>query len=127
VQAGILAAAGYPDTPAGQTVFYSGRGSERFAGSGVIDAAATYDVPVVRTLRPWVKVELYNLFNNQKPIAWNTSIAQNPATPLDSLGFRTGFLPGPSFGQATSNLHYPVPFAGQTGGRTLRLAAGVRF
>ena len=123
----ILDALGYPDSPSIQTVFYSARGSERFAGSGVVDAAVTYDVPVVRTYRPWVKVEVYNLFNNQTLTSWNTSIAQDPDTPLDALGFRTGFVPGPSFGQATSSQHYPVPFAGRTGGRTLRLAAGVRF
>jgi hypothetical protein len=127
VQAAALAAAGYVDGPASQAIFYAPPGSEEFAGYGVVDASASYNVPVLGDLRPWLKVDLFNVFNNQKLISWNTTIRQDAATPRDALGLRSGYTPGPLFGQATGNGNYPVPFGGQTGGRTLRLALGFRF
>jgi hypothetical protein len=126
-QVGILAAAGYPDAPLSQTVYYGAPGSEQFAGSAVFDTSFNYDTPVIRSVRPWVKIDVFNLFNNQKLIGWNTTIRQDATTPRDALGLRTGYVKGALFGQATSNTNYPVPFAGQTGGRTLRIAIGLRF
>ena len=78
-------------------------------------------------MRPWIKFDIYNLLNNDKLITWNTTYRQDPSTPLDALGFRTGVIQGPQFGQATSQSNFPAPFGGATGGRTLRLAIGVRF
>jgi hypothetical protein len=127
IQHGILDGLGYPDAPLNQTIFYSSPGSEEFAGYGIFDASASYNVPVFKQLRPYIKVDLFNLFNNQKLISWNTSISPDPTTPADSLGLRTGYRTGAAFGTATSNTNFPVPFAGQTGGRTLRIAFGVRF
>jgi hypothetical protein len=118
---------GYPDMPSSQTVFYGPAGSESFAGYGIVDASASYNVPVFRSVRPWVRMDLFNLFDNQKLISWNTSIAQDSSTPRDALGLRTGYITGPQFGRPTGNTSYPVPFGGATGGRTLRLAIGVRF
>ena len=46
---------------------------------------------------------------------------------MDENGLRTGYRQGASFGKATANTHFPVPFQGQTGGRTWRVAAGFRF
>jgi hypothetical protein len=47
---------------------------------------------------------------------------------MDQLGLRTGYREGASFGKATSSsLHFPIPFQGETGGRTYRFAMGVRF
>ena len=37
-----------------------------------------YNIPVFRTLRPWIKFDVYNLFDNQKLIAWNTTVSQDP-------------------------------------------------
>jgi carboxypeptidase family protein len=127
VQANILAAAGYVDAPSVQTIYYSGLGAERFAGYAMLDLAASYNVPVFRSLRPWLKVDLFNALDNQKLVSWNTSIKQDSTTARDALGLRTGYVKGALFGQGTGNLNYPVPFQGQTGGRTLRLAMGFRF
>jgi hypothetical protein len=137
-QRGILAAAGYPDGPAPTSVFFGERGSEEFAGYGVLDMSFNYDVPVFRTLRPWVKFDVYNVFNNQKLIAWNTTIVQDPASPKDNLGYATGYIKSPAFGTATGNTvtnlnvstinAYPVAFSGvPPGGRTLQVALGFRF
>ena len=126
-QHGILDGLGYPDAPQNQTIFYSSPGSEQFAGYGIFDASASYNVPVLGRLRPWIKVDVFNVFNNQKLISWNTSIAPDPTTPADALGIRAGYPRGPAFGTATSNTNFPVPFAGQTGGLTFRMAFGLRF
>jgi hypothetical protein len=137
-QAGILDAAGYPDGPGPVPVFFAERGSEEFAGYGLLDMAFNYNVPVFRTLRPWVKFEVYNLFDNLKLIAWNTTIAPDPASPKDSLGYATGYIKAPTFGTATGNTvtnlnvstinAYPLSVSGgAAGGRTLQVAVGFRF
>jgi hypothetical protein len=126
-QAGLLETAGYPDAPPSSIVYFGSRGSQSFKGYGLFDTSLTYTVPVFRTLRPWVKIDVYNLLDNQKQIGWNTSITPDPDSPKDSLGLATGYLPGKLFGNATSASHFPAPFGGLTGGRTFRLAFGVRF
>jgi len=138
-QTALLAAAGYPDAPGPQTVYFTdARGDQTFAGYGVFDLSINYDVPVVRNLKPWIKFDVYNLFNNEKLIAWNTTVSPNKATPVDNLGLPTGYTPGSTFGTATGNTvtnvnnaninAYPLAFAGgQAGGRTVRIAVGFRF
>jgi hypothetical protein len=137
-QLDILANAGYPDATIIQTVFYGARGSQEFAGYGVLDTSINYDIPVFRSLRPWLKVDIYNLFDNLKLIAWNTTVNQNPAAGVDNLGLATSYTPGRSFGTATGNTvtnvlvnninAYPLAFNGATpGGRTFRVSLGFRF
>jgi hypothetical protein len=126
-QSAILTAAGYPDAPASQTLYFAPRGSEEFKGYGLLDVGLGYNIPVLKTLRPWFKFDVYNLLNNQDLIAWNTTVSQDSSTPADSLGLRTGYRKGASFGKATANTHFPVPYQDQTGGRTWRVAAGIRF
>jgi hypothetical protein len=124
-QASLIAA--YPDQPSSQTIFYDSRGSETFKGYGVVDLSVNYAVPVFRSLRPWAKLDVFNLLDNQKQIAWNTTVAPDPNSPTDALGLATGFVPGPNFGKATSNTQFPAPLPGATGGRTVRFALGFRF
>jgi hypothetical protein len=137
-QIGIIANAGYPDRPTSQTVFFGARGSQEFAGFAVLDVSANYNIPVFRTLRPWVKVDIFNLFDNEKLIAWNTTVSQNRAAGVDNLGLATSFLPGPAFGTASGNTQtnlnvsnintYPLAYNGATpGGRTFQVAVGFRF
>jgi hypothetical protein len=110
-----------------ETVYFGDRGGYDFKGYGVMDFAASYNMNVWRTLRPWLKVEFYNLFNNQKQIAWDKSIAANLAGPLDANGIPTEYAEGPRFGTATSGAHFVQPFPGQDGGRAFRMAFGMRF
>jgi hypothetical protein len=110
-----------------QALFFDARGSEEFAGYGLVDLAVTYQVPVWRTLRPWLKVEVLNVLDNDKVIGWDTSITVDPASTLDANGLPTGFIRGARFGTATSTAHYPRPRPGMTGGRTYLGAFGVRF
>jgi hypothetical protein len=139
-QRAILAAAGYPDQLGQTNVFFAERGSEMFAGYGLLDTSIHYNVPLFSDLRPWIKFDVYNLLNNQKLIAWSTTVSQDAASPADNLGIRTGFTQAASFGKATGNTvtnlnttaipTYPVTGFGGTngnGGRTIRVAMGLRF
>jgi hypothetical protein len=134
----ILLNAGYPDSPGVQTVYFGDRGSQEFAGYGLINVSVNYDVPVFKTLRPLIKFDVFNLFNDQKLIAWNTTVSQNAAGGTDNLGLATSFNQGANFGKATGNTvsnaflsniaAYPPAFAGAApGGRTARVAIGFRF
>lgn len=136
-QRALVAAAGYPDLPGPGHVFFAARGTETFKGYGLLDYSATYDIPVLGRLRPWIKFDVFNLFNNQKQIAWNTTITPDPASPADNLGVRTGYIRSANFGRATGNTvtnvsataipTFPQWAPGAHGGRTFRVAAGVRF
>jgi outer membrane receptor protein involved in Fe transport len=139
-QRALLAAAGYPDQLGAANVFFAERGSETFAGYGLLDASVHYNVPLFSDLRPWIKFDLYNVLNNQKLIAWSTTVSQDASTPVDNLGLRTGFTQAASFGKATGNTvtnlnttaipTYPVTGFGNStgnGGRTIRVAMGLRF
>jgi hypothetical protein len=122
---------GYPSTAISaatrSTVFFGERGEYDFAGYGVMDLAAQYNIAVWKTLRPWFKVEVYNLLDNQKMIAWDRTVSAAAGSPVDANGLATSYVQGPRFGQATSGAHFPAPYAGQTGGRAFKLAFGVRF
>jgi hypothetical protein len=110
-----------------ETVFFGDRGGYDFKGYGVMDLAASYNLAVWKSARPWFKVEIYNLFENQKLIAWDKTVAVDPASALDANGIPTGYVKGPRFGQATAGNHFPQPYIGQNGGRTIRIAFGTRF
>ena len=139
-QRSILTDAGYPDSLGSANVFFAERGSETFAGYGMLDTSVHYNVPIFRDLRPWIKFDVYNIFNNQKLIAWSTTVSQDAATPVDNLGLRTGHTQAASFGKATGNTvtnlnqtaiptYAPTGFGGTNGngGRTIRVALGLRF
>ena len=118
---------GYASLPISQTIYFGERGSESFAGYGAFDMALSYEVPVFKSLRPWIKLEVYNLFKNEKLIRWNTTVTPDPNSPLDELGLRTGYIEGPNFGKSEADTNFPRPFVGQTGGRYFQVAAGFKF
>lgn len=129
VQQELAAAAGYAPgaLPLQQAVYFDARGSEQYDGYGAFDVSTTYTIPVFRALSPYVQLDLFNLFNAQDPIGFNTFIEPDPDSPLDALGLPTGYLEGQDFGAPDDPRYYPAPTVGSTGGRTLRLAVGVRF
>jgi hypothetical protein len=122
---------GYPtnniNTSTSATLFFGDRGIGQFDGSGLIDFAATYTVPVWKTAKPWVKVEFYNLLNNDKLVRWDTTVTADPNSPKDANGLPTGYIQGANFGKATSDSQYPQPIPGTNGGRLFRIALGLRF
>jgi hypothetical protein len=136
-QVSIMNAAGYPDASSlaslgplsGNDPFYNGTlGSENFNGFGLFDLDLHYEIPVFRNVRPWIKFDVYNLFDNNKLIAYNTTVSQDSSTSVDNLGLRTGFVKGPTFrngdGQhADQPLHGRHPdIPARVHGRTLRRA-----
>jgi len=120
---------GYARLPGGgtQTLYYGDRGIENFEGYGLMDFAATYDIAIWRTVRPWIKFEVYNLFDNNKLINWNTNVTPDPNSPLDADGLPTGFIKPANFGTPINNASYPRPIPGIDGGRSFLMAMGVRF
>jgi len=127
IQAGLLDAAGYPDAPSSQNVYFGDRGSQAFPGVALFDTSINYELPLYKTARPWLKFDVYNLFNDLTVIRYNTTVNPDPNSALDAMGLPTGYVKGPQFGQATSTAAYPVAFQGQRGGRTLRVSLGFRF
>ena len=117
---------GYAGTPT-QQIFFGERGSQSFEGFAMVDLAVTYSIPVFRSAQPWIKFETFNVLNNQKLIAWDTTITADPASARDDLGLPTAYVQGPRFGQATANSHYPTPRPGVDGGRMFDFAVGFRF
>ncbi len=77
-----------------QTLFFGERGSEEFAGYALVDLAVTYRVPVWKTLKPWVKLEVLNALNNDKLIGWDTTVTADAASALDANGLPTGLRQG---------------------------------
>jgi len=111
----------YPDLPTSQTIFYSqGRGSERFENAHLFDVALTYDVPIYKRLKPWVKFEARNVFNKTPLISTNITTRPDPNSPRDALGIPTGFIKGSSFGKATATGNFPFP-------REFFVSTGIRF
>jgi hypothetical protein len=115
-----------------QTLFFGDRGAGQFLGYGLLDFAGTYSIPVWRTVKPWIKFEVYNVLNNQKLIAWDTAITADNNSPKDANGLPTAYVKGANFGTATSDViltvpAYPQPIPGTNGGRLFRMAFGLRF
>ena len=114
----------HASAPTSQNIYFGSRGSEFFKGSNQFDLSINYSIPVVRTLRPWIKADVLNLFNNQTlgagTAGFRTTVRPDPNSALDSLGLPTGFIKASNFGTALSANSYPLA-------RTFRLAMGVRF
>jgi hypothetical protein len=121
--------ASYANLPNGgaANLFFGERGSQSFEGYALVDLGVNYQIPVWRTVRPYLKVEVLNALNNQKLIGHDVVVTADPSSPRDSLGLPTGYVQGARFGQATRNLDYPAYRPGFDGGRTLLMAFGLRF
>ena len=65
-------------------------------------------------------LEVFNLFDNDKLVTWDTEISGNTGGPVDSFGLPTTFTEGPNFGNATDDADYSIP-------REIRVSLGLRF
>ncbi len=122
---------GYALPPQSQTLFFDERGSEEFEPSSLFDFSVTYQIPVFRTLRPWIKLDLFNAFNDQSLVRFNTAITANNAGPVDADGLPLDFNRGANFGKATAISHFPQSAANPSGealyARTFLMSFGLRF
>ena len=120
-QEAVLTNLGYASMPGSRSLYYpAGRGSEDFSGYTRLDLSAQWELPIWREFRPWMKLEMYNILNNDTLLGWDTTIDPNYDGPLDGLGLPTTYIKGPRFGEATSAGAYP-------NGREFRVAMGFRF
>jgi hypothetical protein len=126
IQQGLLNSADYVDAPATQTVYFGDRGGQTFPGAAQVDISANYALPVHSSLSPWIKFDVFNLFDNDTLIAFDTTVRPDPASQTDALGLRTGHIQGANFGEARSANDYPRSL-GLPGGRSFRLSFGFRF
>ena len=110
-----------------QTLYYEERGSETFKGYGVLDLALTYGIPVWKAVRPWLQVQIFNALNSEKQIMWDTTVAPDVNSPRDENGLPRGYTNGTNFGKPSAATHFPPWISGENGGRTLRMAFGIRF
>ena len=122
---------GYATPPTTQTVYFGERGSQQFDDAQMVDVAFNYSVPVFRQLRPWVKAEVFNLFNDQSLVSTDTSITPRAGGAVDAFGLPLEYTQGANFGRATALTSFPRSaqnFAGQNlYARTFLLSAGFRF
>jgi hypothetical protein len=110
----------YASLPSSQTIFYEDRGTGNFDGSHIVDFGFYYNVPVFRTVRPYVKVDVFNVFNDDTLIGHNFTVLPDPNSPRDALGLATGYIRGSNFGNALSNASHPRA-------RAFQVSVGVRF
>jgi outer membrane receptor protein involved in Fe transport len=103
-----------------QTIYFGPRGSVQFPGAHVFDVALTYNIPLYKSLKPYVKFDVRNAFNNLSVIRFDDTVQGDPHSPLDSFGLPTGYIRGSRFGQATTSADFVVP-------RTYAFALGFRF
>jgi len=122
---------GYATPPTSQAVYFGERGVGAFGDAQMFDLAFTYSVPAFRELRPWIKAELFNLFNDQSLVSYNTVVTPKAGGAVDVNGLPTEYTQGAAFGRATAVTSFPRSaqnFAGQNlYARTFLLSAGFRF
>lgn len=113
---------GYASLPNSQTVYFGDRGSGTFPSQQRWDASFEWAAPIYKTIAPYVRFAIRNVFNTAYLLTYNISVAPNTdaGAPVDAHGLPTTYKPGPNFGTATSSTDYQVS-------RTLTVAAGVRF
>lgn len=111
---------GYASLPATQTVYYNGRGNDFYPSQQRWDLALSWDAPLYKTVAPYVRFAITNLFDTHYLVSYNTSVSPNKSGPLDANGLPTTYIKGKSFGQATSSSNFQAA-------RTLTAAAGIRF
>lgn len=108
---------GYPDLPPNQDVFYGSRGAQVFPDRQSLDLALQYEIPIWKSLSPWIKFQVFNVTGEEDLIAHNTSIFgctavrapgnDDPRTgcaaaPRDENGLPTTYRRSINFGKARS-------------------------
>jgi hypothetical protein len=122
---------GYAHPPTSQLLYFGPRGSQTFPSQSRFDLALNYDIPIVKTLSPWIKATVLNVFNTHYLTGFDTGIvpcdgssgataAGCAAAPVDANGLPTTFVKGSSFGTTRSITDYEQA-------RRFLLSAGIRF
>ena len=120
-QRDVAEALGYQNVPGTRTLFFC-RGCRQFEDTSVFDLAVNYSIPVWKSLEPWFKFELRNIFDDVNVIEGQTSVRSNAgsADPNDPLGLPTTFTEG-NLGEPTD------PVADYNFPQEYRISVGIRF
>ena len=129
---------GYQHLPQTETIYFGGRGTELFPSASSLDLALNYDIPVWKSVSPWLKFTIYNVFNGHyltfDPVSggsFNTTVipctdptdakqAGCTSFAKDANGLPVNFVKGGQFGKATSNAEF-------IGARRFNISVGIRF
>lgn len=122
IQKDKLTAAGYKNQPTSQNIYFGKLGDGEYNGTHQFDLALTYSIPIIKSLAPRVKFEVYNILNDQQLMFFDTTVTANngAADPKDALGLPTTYSPGANFGKARTAADYQTP-------REFRVSASVTF
>ena len=101
------------------------RGSASSSAQSLFDLALNYDIPVFKTVRPYFKFDMRNMFNEQPLIGFDTTVTPNNAGPRDSMGIPTEFIQASTYGTPQNNYTATEPHVPQP--RTFLFAVGIRF
>jgi outer membrane receptor protein involved in Fe transport len=111
---------GYASPPFGQIVYFDGRGTQTFDDLKAFDLVTLYQIPVWRSVEPWIKIQVRNLFDTTPKRNWDIGVAPDFAGPVDANGIPTEFIRSPTYGEAFSpSDYYP--------GREFLVSLGIRF
>jgi hypothetical protein len=120
---------GYQTPPTSQVLYFGARGSQTYPSQSRFDFALNYDIPVWKTLAPWLKASVFNVFNSSYRTGYDVGVVcadgSRPSkgclnTPLDANGLPTTFANGSSFGEARGVSDYQLS-------RQFVLSAGIQF
>ncbi|HSM50548.1 MAG TPA: hypothetical protein VLA75_04030, partial [Thermoanaerobaculia bacterium] len=111
---------GYASPLLWMPLYFGQRGVGEFNSTSLFDIAVTYRIPIWKSVEPYVKLDVFNVLNDDTLVTFNTSITPDPASPVDEHGLRTGYVKGVNFGRATSAGNHVTP-------REYFLAVGIRF
>ncbi|MDY7093128.1 MAG: TonB-dependent receptor [Acidobacteriota bacterium] len=111
---------GYRGLPTTQTLFFGERGTEEFESSTTVDFAATYSLPIWRSLETWVKFDMRNVFDDDSVIDGFQTVGANFGGPTDADGLPTTFTRPANLGNPQNNEDFVTP-------REYRISAGIRF
>ena len=111
---------GYALPPTTATLYFDERGSELFPDITRLDLSLQYELPVWKSLSPWLKVDVFNVLNEDELVTHNTSIIPDENGPLDANGQPTTFTRSVNFGRATGAASYQRA-------REFQISAGIRF
>jgi hypothetical protein len=85
---------GYASLPTQPNLFFGERGAATFPAFQSFDFGLLYDIPIFKRLNAFVKADVFNIFNDRKQIAYNTTVLPHcprdarfpPGHPFDFVG-----------------------------------------
>lgn len=121
---------GYQNPPVQQDIYFGGRGSQLFGDIHRVDLALNYEIPVWKTLAPYLKFSVFNVLGADDLVTHGTGITpcrpenagttRCPTAPVDANGIPTTFTRNATFGTARS-------VASHQRAREFLISGGIRF